>query len=245
MKTRNSFGVLLLSIVFFCGFFLPTPLLSQVEKTYQQQQVHSSSELDIRYVASDSQLLVTIQVKDLAIINQITLCGLTLWVSPDGKKKKRTGISFPVGLPVGDRPTDPGYLQDVLAALPPVPMSVRMGVYEWTELGETRQGVLPGPQGLDATWENQNGVIVLQFFLPLKLIGYQAGKSMRLGWETGVLGRPDLSAWDGVGIYGINAANPSSMDSQRQRQRMQVLERYRALTIAEEGWTKKLIPIGE
>ncbi len=89
------------------------------------------------------------------------------------------------------------------------------------------------------------GGAVIEFFFPAELLAIKPGEKIRMGYEIGTLGRPDVDAYDGVGIYGTNTANPTYTPGNVQRQRLEALETFRAYTVRQSGWSKKFVATPE
>ncbi len=200
--------------------------------------IEMGGELTIYGYCTDTAFHLGIQAMSPLLAEQIAISGLSIYLSSNGKKKKNNGIIYPPGLALEDRPRDPERLQAVLFRLDQAPMIGQS--YVWISEGQPRMGSLPGPVGLELITHRLSSVWTYEYVLPHRMTGISPDQPIRIGWETGTLGRPELSSGDGVGIYGVNASNPNQLETQQQRQRMRDLERYREFTVAKKGWAKKL-----
>ncbi len=203
--------------------------------------IYSKQHVELTARLLEDTLLVRVYISDAVIIDQIRMCGFTIWINSQGKKKEETGFTYPVGFKESELPQDPGRLEMVLSRLPPFEISQQRYKYAITRGGEVSQGNFPSPVGLGASWRSSSEGLVLLYKIPQELSHITLGEPVRIGFNTGVLGRPDITGRDGVGIYGTSPSNPTVVSDTGQRQRLNNYERYREFTIERSGWTKKVV----
>lgn len=204
------------------------------QKVYQKQNVT----MFLTRVADSLQVKVFIE--DPVIIDQIRLCGFSLFVNNKGKKKDKTGVQYPVGFDESALPEDPERLQMSLSNLPPFEISDQRQQYGVYREGELSQGAFPSPSGLRIEWYSSFDGVEILYQIPPDISGYEPGEIVRLGWRCGILGRPDLTGNDGVGVYGTNPSNPNVVADAAVRARLNMFERYREFTIERNGWSGKI-----
>lgn len=205
------------------------------------ESVYSKQNINLKTRLVEDTLLVRINISDAVIIDQIRMCGFTVWVNSKGKKKEELGFTYPVGFEASELPQDPGRLEMVLSRLPPFEISQQRYKFSVTRNHEVSQGNFPSPAGLSATWRSSSEGLVLLYKIPQSLSQLTLGEPVRIGFNTGVLGRPDITGRDGVGIYGTSPSNPTVVSDTGQRQRLDTYERYREFTVERSGWTKKIV----
>lgn len=206
-----------------------------VEHVYNKQNIALQARL------LEDTLLVRVYITDAVIIDQIRMCGFSVWINSEGKKKEELGITYPVGFEESELPQDPGRLEMVLSRLPPFEISQQRYKYSVTRDHEVSQGNFPSLVGLQASWRSSSEGLVLLYKIPQDLSGIILGEPIRIGFNTGVLGRPDITGRDGVGVYGTSPSNPTVVSDSGQRQRLNTYERYREFTISRSGWTRKVV----
>lgn len=205
------------------------------------ESLYSKQNIDLKARLIEDTLLVRINISDAVVIDQIRMCGFTVWVNSKGKKKEELGFTYPVGFEESELPQDPGRLEMVLSRLPPFEISQQRYKFAVTRNHEVSQGNFPSPAGLSATWRSSSEGLVLLYKIPLSLSPLSLGEPARIGFNTGVLGRPDITGRDGVGIYGTSPSNPTVVSDTGQRQRLNTYERYREFTVERSGWTGKIV----
>ncbi len=143
-------------------------------------------------------LYVCLLAEDDFTRSQILMQGLTVWFDPQGGKKKRLGIKYPIGLPPGERRT-PGMGED-----PEGPGFDKLPEKLLTELeiirpeNDAPQKLnLAEAKGIELTAVSSAGLFAYELKIPLRrtgqhpiAVGAEPGKTIGLGIETGKL---DLS----------------------------------------------------
>lgn len=205
------------------------------------ESVYNKQNIDLKARLLEDTLLVRVYISDAVVIDQIRMCGFTIWINPKGKKKEDFGITYPVGFEESELPQDPGRLEMVLSRLPPFEISQQRYKYAVTRGHDISQGNFPSLAGLQASYRSSSEGLILLYKIPQDLSGIMLGEPVRIGFNTGVLGRPDLTGRDGVGVYGTSPSNPTVVSDTGQRQRLNTYERYREFTIVRSGWTRKVI----
>lgn len=205
------------------------------------ESIYTKQNIDLKARLLEDTLLVRVYISDAVIIDQIRMCGFTVWVNAKGKKKEEIGFTYPVGFEESELPQDPGRLEMVLSRLPPFEISQQRYKYAVTRDGEVSQGNFPSLAGFEASWRSSSEGLILLYKVPQDLLGIVLGAPIRIGFNTGVLGRPDITGRDGVGIYGTSPSNPTVVSDTDQRQRLNTYERYREFTIKRTGWSGKVV----
>lgn len=242
----KSWNTLSLVCLFFFGISIQ-PLNSHAQSALPMsgweeiESIYNKQHIDIKARLLEDSLLVRVFINDAVIIDQIRMCGFTVWVNAKGKKKEETGITYPVGFEESELPQDPGRLEMVLSRLPPFEISQQRYNFAVTRDHEVSQGNFPSPVGLHATWRSSSDGLVLLYTIPQALSQIRLGEPVRIGFNTGILGRPDITGRDGVGIYGTSPSNPTVVSDTDQRQRLNTYERYREFTIKRSGWSGKVV----
>lgn len=205
------------------------------------QQIYQKQNVTVWLTRVVDSLQVKVFIEDPVMIDQIRLCGFSLFVNDNGKKKDKSGVQYPVGFDQSALPEDPERLQMALTNLPPFEISdqrQQYGVYRESELS---QGAFPSPSGLKIEWYASIDGVEILYQIPSEISGYEVGETVRVGWRCGILGRPDLTGNDGVGVYGTNPSNPNVVTDAAVRARLNMFERYREFTIERNGWSGKVI----
>lgn len=229
------FGIFAQSLIINAQSTLTSSGWDEIESIYARQHI------DLKARLLEDTLLVRVFINDPVIIDQIRMCGFSIWVNSRGKKKEETGITYPVGFEESDLPPDPGRLELVLSRLPPFEISDQRFKFAVTRDNEVSIGNFPSVIGLYATWRSSSDGLILIYKIPQSFSNITLGEPVRIGFNTGVLGRPDLTGRDGVGVYGTSPSNPTVVSDTGQRQRLNTYERYREFTIERSGWTGKII----
>ncbi|RMG56819.1 MAG: hypothetical protein D6722_25810 [Bacteroidetes bacterium] len=183
----------------------------------------------------DEMLYLGVRIPELQQQQQILITGLTLWLYPQGKKRQRRGITFPLGMPVEQQPADTETLEYYRAErqwCPPIPARPGLELLRFYEQPEPVWGEALNPGGLSAALGcDAEGVMIYELAIPLAALpGLEDGEgTLDLAFESGALGRPrDLRGTDAAGgTYGINSQRGGWAD-EAARQRQARMDRYRA-----------------
>jgi hypothetical protein len=202
-------------------------------------------------VESDSQFLyLKARVPEGQLQNQILLTGWTVWLQPGGKKQQQKGILYPVGIPSAQVPRDPGLFQELLNGLDQATRKKLLSEEEMLLIGfytgdknDVVRAPLRNPSGFEVNGKLQtNGELFYQAQIPLEALS--AKTKYRWAWETGGLGRPEMTGNDAVGISGGSISNPKRYETQSERSRQRLLETYR-LYASPSKWRSRKIKVGE
>lgn len=207
----------------------------EVESVYDKHHINLKTRL------VEDTLLVRVFIDDPVIIDQIRLCGFHLWINAQGKKQETTGVTYPYGFEEAELPSDPGRLEMVLSRLPPFEISDQRFKYAVTRNAEQSIGTFPASNGITASWRSSSEGLVLLYKVPQSFAMIELGVPARIGFQTGVLGRPEITGRDGVGVYGTSPSNPTIVSDSQQRQRLNTYERYREFTVERRGWSGKIV----
>lgn len=243
MEIRNK--IHLVCSLIFGVFVLPFTLEAQSDLRAsgwgEVERIYNKQKIEVKARLLDDTLLIRVFINDAVIIDQIRMCGFTVWINGKGKKKEEFGFTYPVGFNESELPQDPNRLEMVLSRLPPFEISQQRYKYAITKDHGMSQGSFPTPAGLQASWRSSSDGLILLYKIPQDLSGIVLGEPARIGFNTGVLGRPEITGQDGVGVYGTSPSNPTVVSSTGQRQRLDTYERYREFTVERRGWTGKIV----
>lgn len=217
--------------------FTATPWTLDGQATEWVGATHRAAGLGWDWAAAhdEEMLYLGLRIPERQQQQQILICGLTLWVYPQGKKRLRRGVIFPLGLPPEQQPADTETLEYYRAErswCPPVPARPGLELLRFYGQGESVWGEALNPGGLSAALAcDTQAVLYYELAIPLAALpGLEAGRGrLDLQVESGALGRPrDLRGTDAAGGVPCFNGQRSAWEDEAARQRQARLDRYRA-----------------
>ncbi len=158
----------------------------------------------------EDNLYIILKTYDRTSQLQVIRNGLTIWFDPEGKKKKRFGIRYPIGLQeYGIFPSRRGAMDFGEPQITKEEFAEMLREIEIIQSGEkTRIPRIAAP-GIRVAMSDQAGPLVYEIKIPLRAddellyaIGTHAGTQIGVGFETGEIKREDMMSRRGSGMSG-------------------------------------------
>ncbi len=222
MKTWTLY---VLSILFIAGVFYGCKKTIEFDSTWKITEIRIDGEesdwenrltyfekerLGLGIQNDDDNLYIILKTYDRSAQLQVVRNGLTIWFDPEGKKKKRFGIRYPIGLQeYGTVQRRGRYMDSPQPEIGEKESAEMLSEIEIIQAGEKTRLPRIAVAGIRVAMSDRAGPLVYEIQIPLQAddgllyaIGTNAGEQISVGFETGEIKREDMMSRRGSGMKG-------------------------------------------